>query len=82
MSKRVVEYFDYSTCSYLDGVLHSFDNNPAVEYKDGTKMWFYRGKRHKIDGPAVEYSDGTKYWFIYGNLVSEEEYNFYITKTI
>ncbi len=83
MSKRVVEYFDFSICSYLNGELHSFDDKPAVEYKNGTKMWFYKGKRHRNNGASVEYKNGTKYWFIYGNLVSEEDYNFYIiTKTI
>ena len=47
------------------GELHN-DNGPAVEYEDGTKEWWYNGKRHRIDEPAVIESDGGKEWWFFG----------------
>ena len=37
---------------YLNGKLHRIDG-PALEYSNGTKMWYYEGKQHRINGPAV-----------------------------
>ena len=45
------------------GQLHREDG-PAVEYIDGTKVWFLNDKRHREDGPAIEYASGTKVWFL------------------
>lgn len=43
------------------GLLHR-DSGPAVEWADGTKVWYQHGKRHRVDGPALEFNDGTKFW--------------------
>jgi len=45
--------------------LHRTDG-PAVEYADGTKIWYQNDKRHRTDGPAAEYADGTKRWYLNG----------------
>ena len=44
------------------------EDGPAVEYANGTKLWFINGKQHREDGPAVEYADGSKYWYVDGKL--------------
>jgi hypothetical protein len=46
-------------------VLHRTDG-PAVEYSDGTKVWYLNGQRHRTDGPAIENSDGYKVWYLNG----------------
>ena len=40
------------------------EDGPAIEWHDGSKMWYLNGKRHREDGPAVEYADGTKVWYL------------------
>ena len=54
------------------GKLHRDNNLQALEYPDGTKMWFKNGKRHREnDLPAIEYPDETKMWFKNGYLHRE-----------
>jgi hypothetical protein len=45
--------------------LHRTDG-PAIEYSNGGKEWWVRGKCHRTDGPAVERSDGGKEWWVRG----------------
>ena len=52
-------------------VLHREDG-PAVEYSDGSKLWYINGERHCEDGPAIEDADGTKAWYINGELHRED----------
>ena len=50
--------------TYKDDNLHSFNDEPAVIYIDGSKFWYQDGKRHRDnDLPAVEFSDGSKMWY-------------------
>ena len=49
-------------------IRHRVDG-PAIEYVDGTKVWYVNGKSHRIDGPAFEYSDGSKHWYINGVFI-------------
>ena len=49
-----------------EGQFHREDG-PAIEYSDGTKLWFYHGTRHRLDGPAIERVDGSKEYFINGD---------------
>ena len=45
---------------------HNLDD-PAIEYKGGTKMWYRHGKIHRNgDLPAIDNSYGTKEWYING----------------
>ena len=54
-----------TTCWYKDAkcTIRHRENGPAVEYADGTKIWYQNGQRHRIDGPAIEWRDGDKRWF-------------------
>jgi hypothetical protein len=54
--------------------LHRTDG-PAVELRDGSKMWWVNGKLHRTDGPAVEWSDGYKEWWIDCIKHTEKEFN-------
>ena len=47
---------------------HRLDG-PAVEWKNGSKAWWIRGKLHRIDGPAFEGENGSKHWFVDGKLL-------------
>lgn len=50
---------------FNEGIRHRTDG-PAVEYSDGTKLWYKEGKLHHIDGPAIEWAGGEKEWWIDG----------------
>ena len=50
-----------------NGNLHRTDG-PAVEFADGSKLWYQNGKRHRTNGPAVEWVDGEKSWWVNGKL--------------
>ena len=46
------------------GELHSFSDEPAVVYKDGTKWWYRNGRIHRDgDQPAVVWHNGVQEWF-------------------
>jgi hypothetical protein len=56
--------------TYINGLLHSFDDKPAMIGSTGTKYWYYKGKQHREEGkPAVEYADGSMLYFNMGVLV-------------
>ncbi len=52
-------------CEYrLSGMIHREDDQPAVTYLWGTKIWYQNNKIHRDnDQPAVIYLDGTKEWY-------------------
>jgi hypothetical protein len=41
----------------------SYETYEVRVYDDGTKKWYQKGERHRLDGPAIEFSDGTKEWY-------------------
>lgn len=50
----------------------------VIEYSNGDKCWFYKGKYHRELGPAVMSKDGLQqyYWLdgiFYSNVNSPEE---------
>ena len=56
-------------CTYANGVLHSFDDKPAVIWADGTQYWCKNGKIHRDeDLPAIIHADGTQEWHKNGEL--------------
>ena len=59
-SQGTVRWRDFKT-----DLPHRVDG-PAVEYDNGDKYWFVKGKLHREDGPAVEHPDGYKEWYIDG----------------
>ena len=50
------------------------EDGPAMEWKDGTKIWYLNGKRHREDGPACELANGSKAWYLNGKKYTEEEF--------
>jgi len=49
------------------------EDGPAIEWVDGTKLWYKDGMRHREDGPAVEYTNGDKAYYLNGNEVEEKD---------
>ena len=43
-------------------------HGPAVEWADGTHMWYQNDRRHRLGGPAVEYAGGHRAWWQDGRL--------------
>jgi hypothetical protein len=52
---------------------HREGDLPAIEYKDGTKIWYMSGVKHRDNGlPAVIFPDGHQEWWVDGKLHREE----------
>jgi len=78
--EKVIKEFENRTVTgYLNKkgkfIYHSFDDEPALIYKDGTKYWCKDGLVHRDNNlPAFIYADGSnslckndkRYWFING----------------
>lgn len=62
---------DERTVYYNEEGYHHREDGPAIEWKDGDKEWWFKGKRHREDGPAVERTNGQKEWWIIGKLHRE-----------
>ena len=77
IKKYYVVVTDAGTTYWYKGakctILHR-ENGPAVEYADGTKVWYQNDQRHRIDGPAIERADGTKEWHLNGEELTEAEF--------
>jgi hypothetical protein len=59
---------NYIKVKYLyKNIIHRI-GGPAIEYSDGTKVWYKNGKIHREDGPAIEMEDGSKEWCQNGQL--------------
>jgi len=51
----------------VDNFLHRDHDLPAIEWPDGGKQWWKKGRRHRDGGlPAVERIDGSKEWYVDG----------------
>lgn len=53
-----------------DGLTHSFGDEPACEWRDGTKAWFRHGLLHRDpnDGPAAIKPDGRRFYATHGEI--------------
>lgn len=66
---KTVGHFFGAVVTCRNGLEHSFHDQPAVIYDDGTKEWRSNGVRHRDgDLPAVILSTGSKQWFRNGVL--------------
>ena len=63
MSSTKVEYNDRIEWHNEKGKLHREDG-PAIEWPDGSKVWYLNGELHREGGPAVEHTNGYKAWFL------------------
>lgn len=50
------------------GMIHR-EGAAAVEYKNGSVVWYDKGMIHRMDGPAVEYGDGSVLWYVDGHAI-------------
>lgn len=48
--------------TFKDGVFHSFNDEPAVNYISGLKGWFENGKLSRKDGCAVSSTNLREWW--------------------
>ena len=65
LERRVDAFGSVRYCNAL-GQLHRVCG-PAVEYTDGTYMWYQNGQRHRVGGPAVGRPDGYSDWYQNGH---------------
>ncbi len=49
----------------MEGKEHREDG-PAIEWPNGTNLWYIDGKLHSTDGPAVDRTNGAKEWYLNG----------------
>jgi hypothetical protein len=77
VTTKCVEYPDGTKCWITDCYItnnkpHRADG-PAVEYPDGSTLWWVNGKRHRIDGPAIDFTEvfGKK-WYVNDTEVTED----------
>ena len=50
--------------------LHSFNDQPSLLYKNGTRYWFEHNKQHRgFNKPAVIWYNGNKGYWVNGKLV-------------
>ena len=53
----------------IEGKLHREGDLPAIEYFNGTKMWYKNNMRHREnDLPAILYAGGGKVWHLNGKV--------------
>jgi hypothetical protein len=59
---------------YLNGELHSQDDQPAIERASGDKEWYCNGRRHRAGNkPAMEFADGNKAYYYDGKKFDPTE---------
>jgi hypothetical protein len=55
--------------TYKNGLLHSFNDIPAIIKNNGNQCWYKNGKLHRDnDLPAVIWYDGSQEWYKNGQL--------------
>lgn len=68
MKRRTETSPDGRVRHYLNDLLHSFGDDPAVIHASGTKEYYREGKRHRIVGPAVIHANGDLEYWVDGQL--------------
>lgn len=78
MQEQYIKIDEYGNKLYYKDrkmtMLHRLDG-PAVEYSDGSKVWYVDSKRHRLDGPAYDGAYGYKTWYVDGEQLTEREFN-------
>ena len=57
-----------------NGIHHREDDKPAIEWSNGSLMWFIKDKKHRLGGPAVIGPDGEESYWLNNQQYSKEEY--------
>jgi len=66
---KTIKYYNRVETYNDKDELHSFNDNPAVDYNDGDKWWYKEDKLHRLNGPAIEWANGGKGWFYEGKHI-------------
>jgi hypothetical protein len=61
------------------GEYHRTDG-PAIEYANGTKIWYINDKLHREDGPAIVFFDGTEWYYLNQKRYSKEDWEEEVVK--
>jgi len=75
MKKYFVDVSHVGTISWYSNSMRTVfhrEDGPAVQFANGTKFWYVKGKLHRIDGPAVERASGDKFWYKNGKSHRED----------
>jgi hypothetical protein len=48
------------------------EDGPAIEFKNGTKMWFIHGKLHRENRPAIVWTDGKEEYYINSRYINND----------
>ena len=68
---------------HIEGDILHREDGPAIEYKDGSKVWSVNGKYHREDGPAMEFVSsnmfpgGLKLWYYKGHDVQCDNFEYF-----
>lgn len=68
IGQKCVNWFkmiDSRGATTLDGLYHSFDNQPAL-ISDSERRWYQYGRLHRFNGPAIINND-YQAWYYEGN---------------
>lgn len=69
----LVERFSYrDSVRFKVGGNYHYRYGPAIEHRNGTKIWYMRNKVHRSDGPAIICFDGAEMWCQNGMLHRED----------
>ena len=83
MPKIKSEYDDLDKCQFNDGRIIYYKKGtniwhnpygPASIGKNGYKVYYINGKRHRLDGPAVIWSNGDEHYYINNEPLTKEEF--------
>ena len=83
-SKSKSEYDDLDKYEYDNGdiyyckkdtVIYHNPYGPAVIWKNGYKIYYVNGERHRLDGPAIIYSNGEVRYLINNKCLTKEEFD-------
>ncbi len=55
-------------CCFVNGVLDSIDDEPALIYANGNKYWYKKGVVHRENGPAILWNNEDQEWYKDGKL--------------
>jgi hypothetical protein len=58
-----------------NGYLHR-EGEPAIEYTNGTRIWYLAGHIHREDGLAIVWHDGAESWYLNDVEYTEQEYKY------
>jgi len=63
------------TTDYYNGIpfLKLIDNDFSIFDEEGTKEWYEKGKKYRLDGPAVIWYDGEEEWRIKGKRINTNQ---------